>query len=283
MPVVAGVLLDHVDVDPLQGAGFTYPGEAGVAETAGSGRLPARLALGLPCRQAGFLHGAVQPCLKHLPLALAVLGWLGSPRVLKAFHHEAGAYRSARFVPGVFLRRLPDRAARARVWRPDEGGVTLRRLAAPGYGPTRQRPTRIFIHRCFGGSRPYLPHTGRAAALSAELACKRGWLADLRFLGELAFDSQKEKRNYERPPDGKSPCFGGITVRDSRSGAPGGYQMTWPPSTRRSTPVTNDAALLSRKMTGPTMSSGWAFRPRGVSLAYPSIASRCSGRWVIGV
>ena len=35
--------------------------------------------------------------------------------------------------------------------------------------------------------------------------------ADLRFLGELAFDSQKEKRNYERPPDGKSPCFGGIT------------------------------------------------------------------------
>jgi hypothetical protein len=60
VPVVAGVLLDHVDVDPLQGAGFTYPGEAGVAETAGSGRLPARLALGLPCRQAGFLHGAVQ-------------------------------------------------------------------------------------------------------------------------------------------------------------------------------------------------------------------------------
>ncbi len=66
-------------------------------------------------------------------------------------------------------------------------------------------------------------------------------------------------------------------------GAPDGYQMTWPPSTRRSMPVTNDAALLSRKMTGPTMSSGWAFLPRGVSLAYPSIASRCSGRCVIGV
>ena len=63
----------------------------------------------------------------------------------------------------------------------------------------------------------------------------------------------------------------------------GGYQMTWPPSTRRSTPVTNDAALLSRKTTGPTMSSGWAFLPRGVSLAYPSMASRCSGRCVIGV
>ena len=45
VPVVAGVLLDHVDVDPLQGAGFTYPGEAGVAETAGRGRLPARLAM----------------------------------------------------------------------------------------------------------------------------------------------------------------------------------------------------------------------------------------------
>ena len=26
-------------------------------------------------------------------------------------------------------------------------------------------------------------------------------------------------------------------------------------------PVTNDAAPLSRKMTGPTMSSGWAFLP----------------------
>ena len=72
--------------------------------------------------------------------------------------------------------------------------------------------------------------------------------------------------------------------RESRScDAPDGYQMTWPPSTRRSMPVTNDAAPLSRKMTGPTMSSGWAFLPRGVSLAYPSIASRCSGRCVIGV
>ena len=34
--------------------------------------------------------------------------------------------------------------------------------------------------------------------VDAELACERGWLADLRFLGELAFDSQKEKRNYKR-------------------------------------------------------------------------------------
>jgi aminoglycoside phosphotransferase (APT) family kinase protein len=60
VPVVAGVLLDHVDVDPPQGAGFTCPGEAGVAEAAGIGRLPARLAFGLPSRQVGFPFGAVQ-------------------------------------------------------------------------------------------------------------------------------------------------------------------------------------------------------------------------------
>src|ERR1051325_182623 len=40
-----------------------------------------------------------------------------------------------------------------------------------------------------------------------------------------------------------------VWVRVSRCDAPDGYQMTWPPSTRRSTPVTNDAAPLSRKIT----------------------------------
>jgi hypothetical protein len=46
VPVVAGVLLDHVDVDPAQGAGFTRPGKTGVVKTAGSGRVAARLVLG---------------------------------------------------------------------------------------------------------------------------------------------------------------------------------------------------------------------------------------------
>ena len=59
--------------------------------------------------------------------------------------------------------------------------------------------------------RPDLPHTGRAAALNAELACERGRLADLRFLGVLAFDCQEEKRNYTRPLTGRLPRFEGIT------------------------------------------------------------------------
>ena len=54
-------------------------------------------------------------------------------------------------------------------------------------------------------------------------------------------------------------CSAADGRRDDVEGAPDGYQMTWPPSTSRSTPVTNDAARPSRRMTGPTMSSGWAF------------------------
>src|SRR5215472_9381848 len=60
VPVVAGVLLDHVDVDPSQGARFTASGQPGVAETAGGGCLPARLAFGLPCRQVGVPVSTVE-------------------------------------------------------------------------------------------------------------------------------------------------------------------------------------------------------------------------------
>ena len=126
-------------------------------------------------------------------------------------------------------------------------------------------------------------HARAASAGRAELACGAADMLICDFSGELAFDRQKEKRNYKRPLTGSRHVWGISRSSNPRSGTPTGYQMTWPPSTRRSTPVTNDAALLSRKMTGPTMSSGWAFLPRGVSWAYPSIASRCSGRWVIGV
>ena len=66
----------------------------------------------------------------------------------------------------------------------------------------------------------HLPHTGRAATLTAELACERGWLADLRVLGEMRFDSQKEKRNNKRPLTGSLHALGGLPVRDSRSGTP---------------------------------------------------------------
>jgi hypothetical protein len=39
-PVVAGILLDHVDVDRSQGAGFTHPGEAGVVKAENGGLDP---------------------------------------------------------------------------------------------------------------------------------------------------------------------------------------------------------------------------------------------------
>src|SRR5690242_1081541 len=50
---MAGGLLDHVGGDPPEGAWFTPSGQPGVAETSGRGRLPARLALLLPCGQVG--------------------------------------------------------------------------------------------------------------------------------------------------------------------------------------------------------------------------------------
>ena len=50
MPVVAGVLLDHVGVDPPQGAGLAVP-QPGVIQAAGCGRCAAGLALGLLCPQ----------------------------------------------------------------------------------------------------------------------------------------------------------------------------------------------------------------------------------------
>jgi hypothetical protein len=61
-------------------------------------------------------RGAVelQPCLKHLPLALAVLGWLGSPRVLKVFHHEPEPTGPPGSRPGSFC-------AASRTGRPGPG------------------------------------------------------------------------------------------------------------------------------------------------------------------
>jgi len=53
--VVTGVLLDHMDVDPPEGAGFTASGEAGVVEAPGGGCLPTRLALRLPRRQVSWM------------------------------------------------------------------------------------------------------------------------------------------------------------------------------------------------------------------------------------
>ena len=50
--VVAGVLLDHVGVNPAQGHRFAAP-EPGVREVVGGGGPPARLALGLPDGQVG--------------------------------------------------------------------------------------------------------------------------------------------------------------------------------------------------------------------------------------
>ena len=60
----------------------------------------------------------------------------------------------------------------------------------------------------------------------------------------------------QREPVGARLRVSDDTDHAAQTAGSDGYQMTWPPSTRRSTPVTNDAARLSRKMTGPTMSSG---------------------------
>ena len=61
------------------------------------------------------------------------------------------------------------------------------------------------------------------------------------------------------------------------------HQHSKPPSTSRSTPVTNDAAGLNRKMAGPTISSTVAMRCIGVSRSKILRCSATSGRRFIGV
>ena len=61
------------------------------------------------------------------------------------------------------------------------------------------------------------------------------------------------------------------------------HQHSKPPSTRRSTPVTKEAAELNRKMAGPTISSTVAMRPMGVSRSNIFRCSATSGRRFIGV
>ncbi len=61
------------------------------------------------------------------------------------------------------------------------------------------------------------------------------------------------------------------------------HQHSNPPSTRRSTPVMKDAAGLSRKIAGPTISSTVAIRPIGVSRSKILRCSATSGRRFIGV
>ena len=61
------------------------------------------------------------------------------------------------------------------------------------------------------------------------------------------------------------------------------HQHSKPPSTSRSTPVMNDAAGLSKKIAGPTISSIVAMRPIGVSAANTFNCSATSGRLFIAV
>jgi hypothetical protein len=61
------------------------------------------------------------------------------------------------------------------------------------------------------------------------------------------------------------------------------HQHSNPPSTSRSTPVTNDAAWLNRNMVGPTISSTEAIRPIGVSRSKILRCSATSGRRFMGV
>ena len=61
------------------------------------------------------------------------------------------------------------------------------------------------------------------------------------------------------------------------------YQHAKPPSTSRSTPVTKEAAGLSRKIAGPTISSTVAMRAIGVSAAKTFNCSATSGRLFIAV
>ena len=65
--------------------------------------------------------------------------------------------------------------------------------------------------------------------------------------------------------------------------APARHQQTNPPSTIRSTPVQKLAASLSRKTAGPTISSGAAMRPSGVSASKRLTCSATSARVFMGV
>ncbi len=69
-----------------------------------------------------------------------------------------------------------------------------------------------------------------------------------------------------RAQGGRDPC-GVSHSRADLTHSCANYQMVQPPSTRRSTPVMKLAASLNKKTAGPTISSGLALRPIGVSLA----------------
>ena len=59
MPVVACVLLDHVDIDPPQRARLPVP-QTGVVQRMGPGRSATGVALGLPGGQVGFPVGIIE-------------------------------------------------------------------------------------------------------------------------------------------------------------------------------------------------------------------------------
>lgn len=95
--------------------------------------------------------------------AMSEHGTFGRFRPLARARPPSGGKISASAALSASACRTPRSArpgsARARTHRPRitaarraviTGLHLVDRLEAPGYGPTRQRPTRIFIHRCFG-------------------------------------------------------------------------------------------------------------------------------------
>jgi hypothetical protein len=74
----------------------------------------------------------LQPCLKHLPLAKAVFGWLGSPRSSRSFTMSRSLPVRPVRARGL-LRRLPDR-------RPGPGSGAQTKAGSPS---GRVRPHRI--------------------------------------------------------------------------------------------------------------------------------------------
>src|SRR5581483_6725760 len=82
-----------------------------------------------------------------------------------------------------------------------------------------------------------------------------------------------------------SPMAQGLfpAVPAGATGGPAAYQQTNPPSTMRSRPVQNEAALEARKTAGPTSSSTVAMRAIGVSDSNFLTCSATSGRRFIGV